>query len=399
MTPGPKIRVLQLMENFKVGGAEKVGLLLARHLNRERFEVIPCALRQTGPLEEEMRAAGIDYRVLGIHRRSILTGPLFATNLRCTIQALANTLSDLSIDIIHAHLTECTILAVLAAHRVGSVRVCGTAHSVVLSAKRGRLSPRGFLFRAVAGRILSHTDRIIACSEEVMRALKLHMGVSSDRVLTIPNGVEENDLLNQASRSSLRHMLGIPEDRPIVVSVGRLSVEKGFPDLQDALASIQAQQRPLTLIVGDGPKRAELESRTKAMGLDRDILFLGYRRDVPAVLAASDLFVLASHWEGLPLGLLEAMAAGLATVVTAVGGNPQVVAEGVSGLLVPAGDKQALGQAISALLQDPLRRERMGQAARQRFERHFSMKNFIRKHEHLYEEILFGSPLASSITV
>jgi glycosyltransferase involved in cell wall biosynthesis len=399
MTLGPKIRVLQLTENFKVGGAERVAFLLARHIDRERFEVIPCALRQTGPLEEEMRAAGIDCRVLGIPRRSILTGPLFATNLQRTIQALAKMLSDSSIDIVHAHLTECTILAVLAAHRVGSVRVCGTAHSVVLSAKRGRLSPRGCLFRAVAGRILSHADRIIACSEEVTRALKLHMGVSSDRVLTIPNGVEKNDLLNHASRSSLRQMLGIPEDRPVVVSVGRLSVEKGFPDLQDALASIPAQRRPLTLILGDGPKRAELESRTKAMGLDRDILFLGYRRDVPAVLAASDLFVLASHWEGLPLGLLEAMAAGLAAVVTAVGGNPQVVAEGVSGLLVPARDKQALGQAISALLQDPIRRERMGQAARQRFEHHFSMQNFIKKHEDLYQEIFFGSPLACSTTV
>jgi glycosyltransferase involved in cell wall biosynthesis len=124
------------------------------------------------------------------------------------------------------------------------------------------------------------------------------------------------------------------------------------------------------------------------MDLAEDIRFLGNRRDVPALLAAADLFVLPSLWEGLPLVLLEAMAAGLPAVVTAVGGNPEVVENGVSGVLVPAGDEQALAAAMLSLLNNPLRRQQMGQAARERFDRYFSLRRFIEAHENLYEQML-----------
>src|SRR5262249_2382824 len=152
-----------------------------------------------------------------------------------------------------------------------------------------------------------------------------HTGLPWDRIMTIPNGVESNQFRSQENRRALRNSLSLNTNRPVIVSVGRLAREKGYSYLQAALALIPDHQRPLTLIVGDGPERNELELRAKAMRLDRDIRFLGMRRDVPSILAASDMFVLASLWEGLPLALLEAMAAGLPAVVTAVGGNPEVV--------------------------------------------------------------------------
>src|SRR5262245_44794876 len=112
-----KVRVLQLVENFSLGGAEKIVLTLAMKSGRERFEVIPCAIRATGPLEEELKTAGIQYRILGIARRSILTGPFFVADFRRALRALVDTLTELSIDVVHAHLTESSLLAVLAARR------------------------------------------------------------------------------------------------------------------------------------------------------------------------------------------------------------------------------------------------------------------------------------------
>jgi L-malate glycosyltransferase len=397
--PPRKIRVLQLVESFAVGGAERVVLMLAMHTNRQRFEVIPCALRQSGPLEDDLRAAGKEYRMLGIPRRSILTGPLFVANFRRTLRALVNTLKDLSIDIIHTHLTESTLLGVLAARCANGPRVCATVHSIIVSPERGRLSPRAWLLGIAIDKMFSQVDPIITVSESVAQGIRLRTSVSPEKMLTIPNGVEPDRFRFQGDRHALRHKLGLPKDRLVLATVGRLSREKGYSYLQEALALMPPQQRPLTLIVGDGPDRYELESRTIAMGLDRDIRFLGNRRDVPDLLAAADIFVLSSLWEGLPLVLLEAMAAGLPAVVTAVGGNPEVVEDGASGMLVPAGDERALVEALSSLLSDPLRREQMGRAARERFDRYFSVQRFIEAHERLYEEMLANHPRYSEMTV
>jgi glycosyltransferase involved in cell wall biosynthesis len=396
--PQRKIRILQLVESFGVGGAERIVLMLAMNTNRERFEVIPCALRQSGPLEDDLKTAGIQYRILGIPRRSLLTGPLFIVNLRRTLGALVQTLTELSIDIIHTHLTESTLLGILAARRASIPRVCATVHSVTIASQRGRFSLRARLLHTAIGKMFSQVDRIIAVSDGVAQAIRLHTSLPPELILTIPNGVEPDRFCLQEDRRTLRDRLGLPMDRALVVTVGRLSREKGYSLLQDALALLPSHQRPLTLIIGDGQDRNELESRTTAMGLDQDIRFLGHRRDVAALLSAADIFVLTSLWEGLPLGLLEAMAAGLPAIVTAVGGNSEAVENGVSGMLVQAGDARALAKALSSLLNDPLGREQMGRAARDRFRCHFSLQKFIEAHERLYEEMLARHPRYSEIT-
>jgi glycosyltransferase involved in cell wall biosynthesis len=384
-----KIRVLQLIHSFSLGGAERVVTTLAVNMDRTRFEVIPCAIESSGPFEEDLKAGGVQYRVLGHRRRSILTGPLFLADCRRLLVALTELLNELSIDIVHTHLTQTSLLGILAARRVGTPRVCATVHSVVMSSRQGRWNPRGFLLRSAINKVFSQADRIIAVSQEVDRAIRLHTGIPGERILTIPNGVDTDQFHLQADRRTLRDRLGLPADRLVAVTIGRLTHLKGHTYLQGALASIPAEQRPLVLIAGDGPDRNALELRTTAMELNRDIRFLGNRRDIPALLAAADLFVLPSLWEGLPLVLLEAMAAGLPAVVTAVGGNPEVVGNGIAGVLVPPGDAHALAKALSSLLNDPLRRERMGQAARQRVERYFSVQKFVEAHEQLYE-VLFA---------
>ena len=382
-----KIRVLQLIHSFGLGGAERVVTMLAVNMDRQRFEVIPCAIESSGPFEEDLKTTGIPYRVLGSRRRSILTGPLFVADCQRLLVVLTELLKELSIDIVHTHLTQTSLLGIVAARRAGVPRVCATVHSVVMSPRQGRWDPRVFLLHFAINKIFPQADRCIAVSQEVNRAIRLHTSIPSERILTIPNGVDLDQFHLQADRLTLRARLGLPADRLVAVTIGRLTRLKGHSYLQAAMASMPPEQRPLMLIVGDGPDRHELELRTTALELDRDIRFLGNRRDIPTLLAAADIFVLPSLWEGLPLVLLEAMAAGLPAVVTAVGGNPGVVENGISGMLVPPGDGDALATALSSLLNDPPQRERMGQAARQRVDRYFSAQKFVEAHEHLYEAL------------
>jgi L-malate glycosyltransferase len=393
--PQGKIRVLQLVESLGMGGAERLIAMLAINSDRKRFEIIPCALRESGPLEQELKAAGVDYRILGIPRRSILTGPLFIADLRRTLAALARILKELSIDILHTHLTESTLIGILAARQAGVPRVCTTVHSVTITSQRGRFSPRAWLLRIAVNKMFSRADRIVAVSEGVAARTRLQINVPCERIITIPNGIEGDRFAFQCDKAMQRRKLGLPNDRQVAVAIGRLTPEKGYPYLLSALTSIPPHQRPLTLVVGYGPDRAELESSVLASGLEKDVKFLGLRRDVPELLAAADLFVLPSLWEGLPLVLLEAMAAGLPAIVTAVGGNTEVVQDGISGTVIPPGDAQALTTAVCSLLSDPFMRDRLGRAARQRFETSFSMQRFVEAHECLYETLLSPKGMVS----
>jgi glycosyltransferase involved in cell wall biosynthesis len=387
-----KIRVLQLIDGFALAGAERVVLTLAANLDRKEFDVIPCALRRSGPLEEELRTAGINYRVLGLRRRSVLTGPLFISDLRRTIRALRKILGELSIDIVHTHLTESTLAGILAARHTRGLPVCATLHNILLHHQRGRLSPREWLMRTAINQVFSKADCLIAVSEEVSQAVRLHTKIPEERVLTIPNGIDSKRFHVTECKDALRKTLDLPTDRQIVVTVGRLTRQKGYPHLIAALGLMAPAERPLTLIIGDGSDRDQLDLLIRTNGLSNDVRLLGNRLEVPDFLGAADLFVLPSLWEGLPLALLEAAASGLPVVVTAVGGNTEVVKNGESGLLVQPGDEKGMAEAIASLLADPVTRGRMGKEARKRFDRRYGLASFIEAHERCYRRLLDRPP-------
>jgi glycosyltransferase involved in cell wall biosynthesis len=142
------------------------------------------------------------------------------------------------------------------------------------------------------------------------------------------------------------------------------------------------------VIVGEGPERARLEAQAAHLGLAEQVHFVGHQQDVRPWLAAFDVCVLSSDWEGMSNAILEAMAAGLPVVATAVGGTPEVVVDGVTGFLVPPRDPQALADAILRLLRDPDLRRRMGEAGRAHVTEHFSVEQMVHKRERLYEELL-----------
>jgi glycosyltransferase involved in cell wall biosynthesis len=190
---------------------------------------------------------------------------------------------------------------------------------------------------------------------------------------------------------------GVPEERPypgpIITNVARLNPQKAQHLLLEA-AQIVLHQFPQAhfLIVGKGHLEQELKQRAQALGLERHVTFTGVRHDIPAILAESDIFVLSSQWEGLPLSAVEAMAAARPVVVTNVGGNTELVEHGRSGLVVPPNNIEALADGLLTLLQDRSTRITLGAAARQRVQHLFSTDRFIQQYESLYTALGYALP-------
>lgn len=243
---------------------------------------------------------------------------------------------------------------------------------------------RGQLIAQRAGYAAAHA--VVANSQAAAAQLRRE-GVPSRKIHVIPNGI---DLDAFAHRQA-------PEDnaaRPRIITVANLRPEKGHDTLLAAAARV-ARVRPDAewTIVGDGPLRKALEQDAAARGLDGRVRFLGERRDVPALLAASDIFVLPSRWEASPNALIEAMASGLPVVATRVGGIPELVDDGATGTLVNAGDDEAMSAAVLALLERAGRAAALGRAARASVER-LSFDRMVERFAHLYQSELHRRALA-----
>jgi glycosyltransferase involved in cell wall biosynthesis len=210
---------------------------------------------------------------------------------------------------------------------------------------------------------------------------------------TGPVGVIHNGITVEAprrTRAEVRAALGLPEDRVVGIDVAGLIHVKGHDVLVDALASLRDEGTPVTILVaGEGEEEARIQQRIRDRGLGPDhIRMLGFRTDVTDLLAACDFFVLSSRLEGLSLAVLEAMAQRLPVLISRVGGNPEIIDDGVEGLLLPANDPVALAAAIKKLGADPALRRRLGEAGHRRVLRDFSFAKMVEAYEALYASTL-----------
>jgi len=263
------------------------------------------------------------------------------------------------------------------------------AHAAVA----GRLTARPTLWHVrVADRdglvdraLCAVATAIIATSRAVARRFPW----APAKVRVVPNGVDLKRFAPRPPSSALRASLGVPPSAPVALSIGRHVPEKGYRHLVDAAALVE-RARPGVhwVLVGDGELRSELEARARRLGLESRVHFTGWRDDVADVLALSDVFVLPSQSEGFGRVLVEAMAMGRAIVATAVGGVPDVVLAGRTGLLVQPADPVALADAVRALLDDPARAARLGAAGRARAESSFSLGAHVHAVERVYDEVL-----------
>lgn len=367
--------VLLVIDSLDVGGAERHVIGLGSALVRRGYRVtLACAAG--GALQEAAEAAGMLVCVVARHpvKRRFDVGYMLG---------LADVLRRHTVDLVHAHLYA-SVTAAAAALADTHLPLLVTEHSQAdWRSRRARRRSRSAYARA---------GRIIAVSDAIARRLREEDRVCEDKVIVVPNALVppcEAGLQQQDEPS-----LGTG---PRIGVVARLQPEKGVASFLDA-ASIILRQVPLArfLVVGDGPERAALQDRAAQLGLDGAVEFLGFRLDAPSLIGKLDVLAIPSFNEGTPLVALEAMAAGVPVVASAVGGIPEQVRHGQEGLLMPAGDADALAAAVLLLLSDPGLRQRLGAAGRKRVGSLYSLGAMTAATETVYRMVMQQAMASSS---
>jgi glycosyltransferase involved in cell wall biosynthesis len=379
VSPRP-IRVVTLVDRLVQGGAERLAVEITTRLDPDRFDRTLCVTRWAdaahedfGPAVAQARAQldGAGVRFLGLSRRS--RGDLPAW------RPLVGQLRRERTDIVHGHMIGSNIAAVVFGRISGVPVVVSHEHSWSFAGSRWRVPVDRFL-------IAGHSDALIACSREDRRRMIELEGIRPEQVRFIPNGIDPRP---PTPGRDVRAELGIPPAAPVVGTVGTLRVEKRFDVLVRAAAELAGRVPAVrVLIAGAGPERQALEALIDELDLCGVVILLGSRTDVPDILAALDVAVVCSDFEGSPLSVMEYMEAGLPVVGSRVGGIPDLIEDGVHGLLVERRDHRALATAIEDLVADPARRRAMGTAGRARRRAEFDLDGLVGRIEQLYAELL-----------
>jgi glycosyltransferase involved in cell wall biosynthesis len=382
-----RIRVAQLVTKLELGGAQQLVLELCRRLDRSRFEVLlasgadgelvpeartlpDCRFEAVAPLVREVspledgRALLALARLVGRERRTS-AGPL----------------------LVHTHSSKAGILGRAAARLARVAAVVHTIHG--FGFHDGQPWPVRRFYLGLERLAARWTDAFVAVAEENRRT-GVALGLfPPDRCEVVPGGIDLAGFARPPqARAAARAALGLPVDAPVAGMVACLKPQKAPEDFVAVAARVRAAMPEARFfLAGDGERRPAVEAAARSAGLDGAFRLLGWRRDVPDLLAAIDVFVLTSRWEGLPLVFPQAMAAGRPVVATNVNGAPEAVREGVTGHLVPPGDVDALAARVVALLRDPARRAAMGEAGRVAA-RGFDIDRMVRRYEALYERLV-----------
>jgi glycosyltransferase involved in cell wall biosynthesis len=338
--------VVHVIDELPRDGAEMLLLDLMRRRDARLRYVVLCLVRG-GPLQSEFENIGVPVVVLG--QRSRLDPILLWT--------LLSWLRRERPSVVHTHLFLADSYGRLAAALAGVPAIFSTVHNIVGPG-------RGVLRTVLHQGLARWSTAVIGCGDEIAQSL-IRQGLPQARVQSIPNGI---DLLRfgGVEGAGVREEFGIPAERSLIGVVGRLHRQKGHDVLFQALADMSPAERAglACLVVGTGELEAELRRLSSSLGLDDCVIFTGMRTDVPRLVAALDLFVMPSRWEGLPIALLEAMASRTAVLCTRVGSIPGVVRDGENGALIAPEDPRGLRESILRLLAQPALREEYGRRAR-----------------------------------
>lgn len=385
--------MLQVISDLDVGGAQEVVRTLARYLPECRCLPVIVTFRD-GPLRRPIEEMGIIVEVIPGRSHSVIAVPSAVRELLRLRRDLVSVVERHGIEVIQTHLLRGLDFLVLTLRWEPTVRrVFWTFHNARLDLRADQLPaqrswllrPKRLIYRLAYRLGARFVDGLIAVSEDVARAVHQDLRPPHGKVITIPNGVDVSRYGQPVDRGSVRDGLGIPSDATVLVVVGKLMEQKGHHFLLRALRMLSPGVENLhVLFAGEGPLRKELAATATALEVADRVHFLGNRRDIGALLAASDLFVLPSLWEGLPMALLEAMASGLPVVATDVSGSREVVIDGETGWLVPPGNAERLAEAIAAVLREPAEATRRGHAGRDRVELHYSARTQAATHAELF---------------
>jgi glycosyltransferase involved in cell wall biosynthesis len=377
--------VFLLVTQMEIGGAQKVSISLAGRLDRAGYPTRLCFLYDKAGLVTGLRAEH-DFPIEDLRARRSGGRALAPLRVAGACLALWRRLRTTRPEVIltftpYSNILGCT-LAWLAGvpRRIASQRTVPFNYARLLWRTEGWLARRGVI------------QQVVAVSEAVRQFCVEKQRVPIDQLRVIRNGVEVERFAGlREQRAANRARLDL-EDRFVILSIARLVPAKGIADLILAVQQLKERvDRPILVVLGGGPQRAELERQIAAAKLEASVRLEGEVADPRPYLAAADAFALASTREGLPNALLEAMAAGLPIVATRVGGVPEAIEDGLSGLLVQPGDPHAMAEAIHRLWRQPELRQQLGASASRRAAERFSAEAFLREFRAVLDEVPSGS--------
>jgi len=367
-----KIRALHLVEDLKIGGAERIIATIATGLNKQNFDVIIWCIARGGEVADELKEAGVKVNILGI----------FNYHNPINILKLARLLKKAKPDIVHTHGYFASVIGRIASKIAGILILINHVHSTYWDYKKRHILMERFLSL--------FTHKIICCSKAVEDFVRDHERIKPAKTLVIYNGVDGDRFSLPKNTSSVKAQLGIDSGDSVVGIISSLTPHKGHKYLFQAAPMILDASPPAKfLIVGDGILREKLEKQIKNLDLASYVIFTGTRKDIPDLLSTMDIFVLPScEREGLGISIIEAMAAEKPVVAADIGGIPEVVKNGETGFLIPPRNPEALARAIIELLRNPRKAKTMGKQGRKRFKEKFTNKRMLSEVENLYEALI-----------
>ncbi|MBE7542295.1 MAG: glycosyltransferase family 4 protein [Bryobacteraceae bacterium] len=300
---------------------------------------------------------------------------------------LVRILRDQRFDAVHTHTSKGGMVGRMAAWLARTPIIVHTVHGFAFHEQSGWFARMAY---SALERLASHWCDAIVCVSQFHADWALQLGIGNPaKVFAIPNGVEALPKFSSYSAARARLALKVPPETTLLFSMGRLASQKGFPWLIDAVAILRKTcSRPVELaIAGEGPLSDELREHARTRGILEHVHFLGFRRDIPELLAASDIVVLPSLWEGLSIALLEAMRAGRPIVTTTIESNLEVAGHGEVALLVPPKDAEALAGAVVRLIEDPGLRTRLADEAQRVLVEHYSEDRVVAAYRDLYAQL------------
>jgi L-malate glycosyltransferase len=373
------VSVLHLVNRFWIGGAERQFVERLR-LHPAGFSALVGCLELSGPMLDQVRALGYEPVLFP------LNGSMLRANTLKQIARMAALLRDHRVRIVHATDFNTNLLA-FAAGRLAGAKV------IVSRVDLGHLREGfGKWHRRVEKWNARHADLVVANADAVRELCIRDERCRPERVAVVRNGIDLPRFDRLASQPLQAPLPLGPDDVP-VAAIGNLWPVKGHRTLIEAAALLSGRlPRVKFLCAGEGPEREFLEKRIRELGLEARVFLLGHRLDVPAILTRSRAACLCSSAEGLSNALMEAMAAGLPIVATAVGGNPELVRRGENGLLVPSGDPRSLADKLTELLSDEERAAAMGRRGRDRVEAELTLSRMAEGYGAVYRRLLEGAP-------
>lgn len=375
-----KIKLLHIITRLIFGGAQEIAISIASELDKNFFAVTLVS----GPedFNKEMTKKWNNVEVILIPDLIRQINPI--KDIKALIR-LYFFIKKNKFDIVHTHTSKAGILGRIAAKLAGAPVIFHSPHgSIYHSIYYGRRAI--FFLSRIENFVAKFTDKIIVSSEQEKKDL-LGQGIATaDKYHVLCFGIKQDKFLRAYDRTLKRKELGVPEDTILIGNIARLVPEKGHLFCLGAFKMVVERfTRAMLLVVGDGRLRQDIKAKINELDLNGNVIMTGQRDDIAEILAALDISLFTSIWEGTPLAIIEAMLMSKAIIATKVGGIPELIEDGVSGLLVSPFDREMLFQAIVRLINEPKFARRIGEAAHRQAEERFNLATMIENITRLYD--------------